>query len=693
MKIKAIKLFMGLLLLLFCLTGCGRKQVDVQTTLTLKDDNSGSRQIRLTIGKKDFESVFDGTADALKEQLQETCPSAMEWNFSDDGDEYGFLFTLYFSSLEDYAEKVGGILGREVSITMEEPESVFASGLRYREDFTSTDLIGWIGDLLIQEGYLSGENAKDLWKESTAKVLFRGREYEQGAGVLQVDTLIETPVERIDILTCYLQNKHCDRQVIFTFSEESMNKNGDAIKAYLEKQTPDGAKLSWTERNGIRQCTVSAQNLTGKELNAFMGTLFGESRSFISTQSRTQKGIFASASQWSELIDASAFSYNGGRVAVGYYVQWEDGMELTIHRQNTDEAYELKDSEQYGGYQTVWEEDITSESLVTELSSTYVIEEIQVDTEFHKTDYLTRSVSLIFNTVPDEEELEGIRKRIAKKAEGIAEVAVDENRSDERAAITIVQSGSIEEINRGMEAVFSVQGQLFHDTQGDLLDFKHSGSFGDLIDFTGFLENDPILTALTYRLRFPGGESILKDTVSSTISVKQGSQEISGSEYTASITGAYLSVTMESEVWNMDGIMLFMLLLGFAAAALAAVFLAGALQKAFLGVKGKAREIQVVFGKDEEVLEDFPEEEKPSEEHPGGKKRFSFFKKPPFVNYEEIKFEEEEPQENDAGEDRLEEKKNREKNGTKDTEDDWDPEQMVERVTESSLESEDEQEG
>lgn len=675
MKIKKMVLSIGLVFLfMLCLTGCSQKRVDVQTVLILKDDHSGSRQMRLTINKKDFEAVFTGSVDALKEQLQENIPSALEWNPSDDGETYGFTFTLYFSSLEDYEKKVEEIIGRKTSITMEQPQSVFASGLRYQEDFTSIDLMGWVGDLLVSQGYLNQEAAKTLFEESAATVSFRGTEYEQKAGALQIDTLIETPVERIDFLTHYLQNKHCDRQVVFTFSESSMNKNGEAIRSYLEKQTPDGAELSWTERNGDSQCTISARDLTSKALNTFMRKLFGESRSFISTQPQTRKGIFASASVWNELVDVSALSYNGGKVAVGYYVQWEDGMDLTIHRQNTDAAYELKDSEQYGGYQTVLELDMTTESLVTEVSTTYIIEDIEVDTEFNKADYLSRNIALVFRVKPDANDLETIRKRIARKAEGIAEVAVDEERSDERIAITITQSGSVEEMNRGLDAVFEMQGQLSHETRGDLLEFKHAGSFVDLMDFTGFIENDPILTTLTYHLRLPGGESILEDTISSTISLKQGSQEVDENEYTGIVTGAYLSLTLDSEVWNNDGIMLFMLILGFAVAVLAVVFLADTLRKTCLKMKEKTAEVHKSFGVDQELEEESPEEEEekaayaqevPNQQDEQKRTFFSFLKRAPYVRYEEVKFEE--------GDSEV------------------DPEQMVERITESSLDLDEEQ--
>lgn len=573
---------------------------------------------------------------------------------------------------------------------MEQPESVFASGKRYQEDFTSLDLIGWIGELLVDLGYLNKGDVDSFFAESAVNVSFWGEDYQQDSGAIDINTLLETPVERIDILTHYLQNKSCNRQMIFSFSKDSMNKNGEAIKAYLEKRVSDGTELSWAERNGESQCTISARNLTAKELNVFMSELFGDSKSFVNVQPQNRAGVFSSASDWSELVDVRSFSYNGGKVALGYYVQWEDGMDIAIHKQNEDKLYDLKDSERYGGYQTVLETDTTSESLVTQISSIYIIEDIEVDIEFSKEDYLSRNIALVFQVEPDRDDLEMIRKRIAKKAEGIAEVVIGEGRADGRTSICITQNGSIEELNDGFYTIFQVQGQLSHSTSGDLLKFKHVGSFVDLMDFTGFIENDPVLTTLTYRLSLPGGESILEDSVSSTVNLKQGIQEISGNEYTGTVAGAYLSLTMDSEVWNMDGVMLFFLLLGCVIVAVVIIILAESLRKACVKLRKRINGFNEAFAADDQVLEDFPDDKFDERE----KKRFLFWKKPSYVAYEEIKFEE--AAEEDVEQEELEQKNPEEDAEQKELEkgnsEQEDPEQIVERVTESSLQLEEDTE-
>ncbi|MDO5411736.1 MAG: hypothetical protein Q4F21_15040, partial [Lachnospiraceae bacterium] len=608
-KIKTVFAVLLIFLSVLALSGCGQKRVDIDTALTLKADGSGSRRMKLTVNKKDFDKVFAGTnRDALNEQILADCPSALEPYFGDDGDVYTYTFTLVFSSLKEYQKKAEKIAGEQVSIEMERPQSVFASGMYYREDFTSVDLLGWLGNSLEKEGKLKAGEVTSLFAENEVKVQYEKESYTPKPGAICVDTLIKTPVERIDLLTHYTQNKRCSRQVVFTFSQNSIDKNGEKIRAYLKKAAPDQTEPVWTEKNGEQICTISGNNLTSGQLNQFMQEVFDNSESFVSAQPQQRVGVFDSAAEWSELVDVRPFSYDEEKkIAVGYYIQWEDGMDVSIRRQNAEQTLELEESERYGGYQTVLEKDIQWESLVTQISTTYVIEEIQVDTEFKGADNLSRQIALIFQVKPDEEDMEQIRRRIARTADGFAEVT--SGKKDEKPAVFVKQSGSMEEMNEGFRAVFGVQGQLAHETKGKLLEFKHAGTFAELLDFTHFIENVPLQTTLTYTLSLPFGEKIIEDSVSSTVELKQGSQKVDGRSYTASVKGAYLSLTLDSEVWNTDGIKLFMLILGFALIVIGVLVLADFLRKACCNVKKGIGSFNKAFGTGGEITEEFAEDD------------------------------------------------------------------------------------
>ncbi len=638
-------------LLLVCiilyLSGCMQSKVAIQTNLAVEKDGSGSRQMELTIEQGAFETLFGSDLEKIMETIQQNCPKGVEWSVSEEEKQYKFRCTLQFDSLKDYKKKAKVMAGRSVSIEVEQPESVFASGLRYEEDFDSVELFTWLKTILVKEGYLEARTSlTELFEEKAVQFEWQGTPYEVKVGSVKVDTLLKTPVERIDFLTHYMQNKTCSRQVVFSFSQNSMKKNGEAIKTYLKKNTPKGAESSWTEKNGESFCTISAENLTFQELNAFMVKLFGESDTFVSAQTKRKAGLFDAAAQWSELLNTEAFSYEKEKVAVGYYIQWDDGMNITVRKQNEDLPLRLEDSERYGGYQIVLEEEVLSESLITEISTTYVIPEIAVTTQFDKNEELSREIALVFQVKPDAEDLERILKVFQKAAKGIAEVTVDEAWQEKQFAIVISQQGSLLKLNEGFLKLFQVQGQLSHEVQGDLLEWKHAGKFADVLDFTNFIGNAPALTTLTYSLVLPSGEDILTDSVSSNVKLTQGNQEIKGNTYCCSVEGAYLSLTCDTEVWNKDSVQLFLLLLGVVLLILLVAFLVVRLRKQIASLTGQQDD------REEEDWEGFDEPEKSenpkrfkgfknsnsSQKKETSKKFPHFWKKPPFVKYEEACF-------------------------------------------------------
>lgn len=639
------------LLLLVCiilyLSGCVQNKVAIQTNLVVEKDGSGSRQMELTIEKDAFETLFGSNLGKITETIQQNCPKDVEWSVSEEEKQYEFRCTLQFNSLKDYKKKAKVMAERSVSIEIEQPESVFASGLRYEENFNSIELFAWLKSLLVEEGYLDERTSlTDLFEEKAVQFEWQGTAYEVKMGSVKVDTLLKTPVERIDFLTHYMQNKTCSRQVVFSFSQNSMKKNGEAIKAYLKKNTPKGAESSWTEKNGESFCTISAENLTFQELNAFMVKLFGESDTFVSAQTKRKAGLFDAAAQWSELLNTEAFSYEKEKVAVGYYIQWDDGMNITVRKQNEDLPLRLEDSERYGGYQIVLEDKVLSESLVTEISTTYVISEIAVTANFDKNEELSREIVLVFQVKPDLEDLERILKVFQKAAKGIAEVTVDEAWQEKQFAIVISQQGSILKLNEGFLKLFQVQGQLSHEVQGDLLEWKHAGQFADVLDFTNFIGNEPALTTLTYSLVLPSGEDILTDSVSSNVKLTQGNQEVKGNTYRCSVEGAYLSLTCDTEVWNKDSVQLFLLLFGVVLLILSVTFLVVGLRKRIAALAGQQDDREE---EDWEGFDEFEKDENPkrfkgfkngnsSRKKETAKKFPRFWKKPPFVKYEEACF-------------------------------------------------------
>lgn len=633
-----------LLILLFAvgLSGCSKRQLAVQTELMLQEDGSGSRQMMIEIGKNEFEKVFSEIdKEEFNNSITEGCPSQLTIVREEEENIFRYTISLQFSSIEEYQEKAAEVIGEEVEISFFQPESVFADGIRYEESFSSLDLIGWLKEILIRNNYLDEETVSDLFTNGTSTLTYGEKIYKTDGKPIVVDDMTVTPVERIDILTNYLQNKSCNRQIIFTFSKDSMTKNGDAIQSYLLKKTPDHASGEWSESGDSRLYTITASSMSAAALNEFMVTLFHDTETFVNEKPLQRTGIFTASCEWNEVIDASAFTYdNSDKIALGYYVQWEDGMELTVRKQNAQDNLKLEESDRYGGYQIVLEEKIGKESLVTSVSANYTVDRIEVNTVFESIDVVTRDITLVFQMNPDQEDLERIRRNILQRASGYADVTIGDRREDEKSAIQITQKGNLTDINEGYRQIFGVQGQMSHEIDGDLMEIRHDGHLADLMDFTKFIENDVQKTLLVYHLELPYHERITEDSVLSTVDSKYGTQKSSGNKYDAEIPGAYLSLTLSSKVWNSDGLKLLLVIIAFAAFIVLMIVLADVIRGMVQKMKGGFNHFNSSFGGNDQELEKFPNEVK---ERKGGiiKKLLGILivlRTPKAVHYEEEQY-------------------------------------------------------
>ena len=112
------------LLLVMCLSGCGKRQLMVRTELTLLEDGSGSRQMEIEIRKSDFENVFSGVnTEEFNGCISEGCPTQLTMVREEEEGVFRYLITMQFSSIEEYRMMASEVIGKEVEISFFQPES------------------------------------------------------------------------------------------------------------------------------------------------------------------------------------------------------------------------------------------------------------------------------------------------------------------------------------------------------------------------------------------------------------------------------------------------------------------------------------------------------------------------------------------------------------------------------------------
>lgn len=164
------------------LTACGAR---LTTTLDLEESGAGTRTIAFKIERnQDTEKEINGGFDAVAAAIEKHLPENLEYSGLTVGDEdVTGTFTLTFSSLDDYTEKVEAILRaggveKDVEVQLFSADNPLKSGFQYNENFTSSDLLAWLPDALVVEGVIDESNAtRVIEREEPSVVNFGGQTY------------------------------------------------------------------------------------------------------------------------------------------------------------------------------------------------------------------------------------------------------------------------------------------------------------------------------------------------------------------------------------------------------------------------------------------------------------------------------------------------------------------------------------
>jgi len=258
----------GLILVMIFVTGlltaCNAGST-VETTLTINDDLSGTREMSVVIADSVFSEYFTGTIEELSTAIGEGCPADLTWAYDDSTGAKTYTFTLAFTSPEDYKTKVDAIIGGEsdVTITMNKADSIWASGVVVSESFDSGELLEWLKTLVVEKGFVSSGNSSKIFQLGESNVIFAGEEYSSYYDDISIDEIEYLSIDSIDLLTDAKKYDSYDKKIVLTIPETSMEKKGTEITTWLEERVPAGADFEWGTIDTDTTFTVSKENMTG----------------------------------------------------------------------------------------------------------------------------------------------------------------------------------------------------------------------------------------------------------------------------------------------------------------------------------------------------------------------------------------------------------------------------------------------
>ena len=117
------------------------RTVTVDTVLTVDSSWSGSRVMTVAFSAADYP---DEQSRAALDGMMARCPSAMTYGKQEKDSQIQYIFTLEFTSHEDYQKKLEALMGSAPYGAFSHTDSIFFKGTRIYEDFDSAALFAWM---------------------------------------------------------------------------------------------------------------------------------------------------------------------------------------------------------------------------------------------------------------------------------------------------------------------------------------------------------------------------------------------------------------------------------------------------------------------------------------------------------------------------------------------------------------------
>lgn len=514
------------MLMMLVLAGCNAGST-VDTTLVLEKDLSGVRQMTIVIDNSVFNQYFNGTIEDINTLMDTSCPQELTWSYSEAGGTKQYVFELAFSSLDDYKEKVAAILGYEPEITISTPDSVWANGISVTENFKDTDLLQWMRDMLVDNGFVDSSNASNIFSSGTLNVSYNDSTYRSNYSTsINVNEVEYVALDDIHILTDINSWNNYSRRVVFRIPSRSMELKGDAIKEYLNGLVPANAKSEWGEDEGETVFTVSVSNVTAEQLAAFDLTVFdSENASVVRTDVSENFSPFTFGEYLVENLDLRNFATGEYWAQIHYTYQIRAAISYTASQSSDGlrPGYEGTDSALFSGYKILVDSYANdydeSEEFRVLTQRSYSVKEMDVETDQGWGSKWERTIKFVFETVPSEDDINAIVTRMealagiggtdsdvesskdAEEAESrdvkveeksgskAAEVKISQSTKEDVFTLTVEQKGSLEEIKISSGQIFGYEGELAYAKDREFWKVKRQEAFTESISFGNLLEN------------------------------------------------------------------------------------------------------------------------------------------------------------------------------------------------------------
>lgn len=230
------------------LSACGAK---IETQLGLESAEKGTRTMQVSFNLKDNKDKIKGGSEALDASVRKHLPEGLEYGgIQSEGDKARATFTIPFSSVDEYRNKVASILKAagsktEPTVTILNTEQGLVQGIQVKENFSSKELLDWVPEALVVDGVIESSNKNSVFNSSGSEttVKFGEKEVKNSGG----STISAKDVQDrgFKAMVLELQEKDGGYSATASFvAKDIMNsETAAAIDAYLNQVKPEGSEL------------------------------------------------------------------------------------------------------------------------------------------------------------------------------------------------------------------------------------------------------------------------------------------------------------------------------------------------------------------------------------------------------------------------------------------------------------------
>ncbi len=278
-RIKKILLVVAVTIIAMLGAGCGGT---LKTEFTMDESLSGQRVMTFTCERSETDSKVTGDYAEISATVAANTPDVLKFEDVSTDTDITYIFTLEFKDLNEYANKVNSLMEYNGEVITEDllvyelPDSIFETGINYKENFTSGTLMAWFPKLLAEKGYITEDNVSNVFYNTSADWLIWGEEKNTYSESVEINSFRRMTLGSITLYTTINPDGTVDRKIAVSVPKELMSANETGVRNYFEARTPAGADASWSEYGYDYEVARTSMNVD--EVNAFMSAFCGEGK-------------------------------------------------------------------------------------------------------------------------------------------------------------------------------------------------------------------------------------------------------------------------------------------------------------------------------------------------------------------------------------------------------------------------------